>query len=163
MEFALFGAHVMELYLKAYLIYKTGKYPLTHEIDRIYEACIEYDDFFKDESLSKHFLSTEKTWASYSHALRYPESLPHQPKPGGIGLIFGVGGTHQTLDCIAHFVRGTVPRPAGHVDVIDELINSDGRRWMMYSPENLPEIRELFLRDNPYFSSSLPFDNQSTK
>lgn len=159
-EFALFGAHVMELYLKAYLIHKTGKYPRTHDLGIIYKECMKYDDFFKDRSVWIHFLpvkqglpDTEATWTHYLETLRYPESLADERRPKGAGIIAGVGGTHRTLDCIAHFVREQVPQPAGDRDIIDDLINGDGYIWAIHSHGNLPEIKELFLCDNEYFSS----------
>lgn len=159
-EFALLGAHAMELYLKAYLIHKTGKYPEGHHLDEIYKECMKYDDFFKNESLRIHFLlikpplpDKEATWTHYSEVLRYPEPLPGRPRPRGAGVITGAGGTCETLDCIAHFVREAVDRPPGHRDVIDDLINGDGYIWAIHSPSNLPEIRKLLLYHNQYFSS----------
>jgi len=39
--FALLAAHVIELYLKAYLIHKVGKYPKTHDLSKIYKECLK--------------------------------------------------------------------------------------------------------------------------
>lgn len=155
-EFALFGAHVMELYLKAYLIYRTGKYPLSHELDRIYEICMEYDDFFKDETLVAHIVKPgTNIWDSYSHVLRYPESLVDDPKHTGTGWILGTGGTHQVLDRIAQYVGKTVLPPTGSRGVIREFIE-DSESWLFLRTSNTRndwlEIRKWFLYDNPYFS-----------
>jgi len=158
-EFALLGAHVIELYLKAYLIHKTGEYPEGHELDKIYEECMKHDDFFNEKSLCGHFLpikpplpAKEATWTYYSHILRYPESLPGRSRPKGVGVVVGVGGTIQTLDCISHFVRQAVPRKGGERDIIDDLINGDGYIWAVHAPDGGEEIRESFLRDNNYFT-----------
>lgn len=151
----------MELYLKAFLIYKTNSYLKTHYLDVIYRECMKLEDFFRDNILSRHFLplkpprtEAEATWINYSEIMRYPESLPHgpYPRPKGAGIIMGAGGTCQTLDCIASFVRKAIPRLARERDVIDDLINGDGYIWAVASPSNLSEIRELFLRDNKYFT-----------
>jgi len=157
--FALLGAHVMELYLKAYLIHKVGKYPKSHDLGRIYEECLKHDNFFDEESLRRHFLplkpplpGTQATWTHYLEVLRYPESLPNVPRPAGAGLITGYGGTCQTLDCVAHFVKQAVPRLKGERDIIDDIINGDGYIWAIHAPDGGQEIRELFLHDNNYFT-----------
>jgi hypothetical protein len=140
-EFALLGAHAMELYLKAYLIQRTGKYPVSHDLGEIYKECMKLDDFFKDEFLSRRFLpikpplpDTEATWTHYSGVLRYPEPLPREPRSKGAGIITGFGGTCRTLDCIAHFVKQAVPRLKGERDIIDDLINGDGYIWAINCP-----------------------------
>ncbi|MGM0686981.1 MAG: HEPN domain-containing protein [Promethearchaeati archaeon] len=161
-EFALLGAHAMELYLKAFLIHKTHKYPKTHDVSVIYKECMKHEDFFKDETLRRHFLPLkpplpdyQATWINYSDILRYPESLPRspRPRPRGAGVIIGAGGTCQTLDCIAHFVREAIPRLAEIRDVLDDLVNGDGYIWSMDPFGNLPEIRRAFLQENQYFGS----------
>lgn len=156
-EFGLLGAHAMELYLKAFLIHKTSEYPVGHDLEKIYKECMEHDDFFKEVSLLRHFLpskpplpDTESTWTHYSDVLRYPESLPQKARKIGAGVVIGAGGTCQTLDCIAYFVREAVPRLAGGLDVIDELINGGGYIWADL-PDKLPEIRKWFLHENQHF------------
>lgn len=158
-EFALLGAHAMELYLKAFLIHRTGRYPVSHDLKKIYEACMELDDFFKDEYLSRQFLPIkpplpyiQATWTRYSDILRYPESLPEKPREGGVLVATGYRGTYETLDCIAYFVKRSVPRAEQERDIIDNLINGDGDIWAVNSPDEWPEIRKLFLRGNQYFS-----------
>ncbi len=158
-EFTLLGAHVIELYLKAYLIHKTGEYPKRHKLDKIYEECMKHDDFFNEKSLCVHFLpikpplpTREATWTHYVEVLRYPESLPNMPRPAGAGVITGYGGTCQTLDCIAHFVKQAVLRLKGERDIIDDLINGDGYTWAIHASDGGQEIRELFLCDNNYFA-----------
>lgn len=152
----------MELYLKALLIHKTHKYPKTHHLNVIYKECMKHEDFFKDETLRRHFQPLkppwpdyQATWINYSDILRYPESLPHspQPRPDSAGIIIGAAGTCQILDCIAHFVREAIPRLAGDRDVVDDLINGDGYIWGMDPFGNLLEIRKLFLQENQYFGS----------
>lgn len=168
-EFALLGAHAMELYLKAYLIHRTGRYPVSHDLDKIYEDCMELEDFFKDESLTGNFLPrplpdtpenwthlpwSHLTWTEYTWSLRYPESLPKGRRSKGAIIDTGYGSTClRTLDCIAHFVRQAVPRLKGERDVIDNFINGTGDIWAANSPPgDLSEIRELFLRGNQFFS-----------
>ncbi len=157
--FALLGAHVMELYLKAYLIQKVGEYPKSHDLGMIYKECLKYDNFFNEESLRIHFLpikpplpDTEASWTHYLEVFRYPESLHEVPRPGGAFVITGTGGTCETLDRIAHFVKQTVPRLKGERDIIDDLINGDGYKWAIHAPDGGKEIRESFLLHNYYFT-----------
>ena len=137
---------------------------MIHDLDKIYEECMKLDNFFKDESLSRNFLPiklllpdtaenwSHLTWAEYIHALRYPESLPKGRRSKGAIISTGYGGTYRTLDCIAHFVRQDVPRPEEERDVIDNFVNGNGDIWAANAPDELPEIRELFLRGNQFFS-----------
>jgi len=173
-EFALLGAHAIELYLKAYLIHRTGKYPIGHDLAKIYKECMELDDFFKDEALTGNFVVrplsddpqnwahlpwSHLTWTEYTRALRYPESL--RLGRGRHGAIISIGyasctrgGTCWTLDCIARFTRQAVPRPKEERDVIDNFLNGTGDIWAANSPPgDLQEIRESFLRGNQFFRS----------
>lgn len=170
-EFALLGSHAMELYLKAYLIHRTGKYPWGHQLAKIYEECMKLDDFFRDESLAGNFLPislpdtpenwthapwSQLTWTKFTRTLRYPES-PFQGRGGAIISTGSAscthGGTCWALDCIAHFVRQAVPRPKEERDVIDNFLNGSGDIWAASSPPgDLQEIRELFIRGNQFFS-----------
>jgi len=73
---------------------------------------------------------------------------------GGFDVFTGAGGdTCQSLDRVAHFVRATIPRPDGARDVIKDIMDNYGYIWSLGSPENAAEIKELFLRDNQYFTS----------
>ena len=152
-EFVLLGAFVMELYLKAFLIYKTGKYPQIHWLDEIYEMCIEHDEFFKDKSLMRDMVSPElKTWPRHTDLLRYPE--PFGDKRKYRWTMWGTD-SHRTLDRIAHFVRTTVPRPENSLDTISEFLSGStwGSRRTTYAEQDWLEIRECFLKDNEDFQN----------
>ena len=75
------------------------------------------------------------------------------PRPKGAGIVLGSGGTCQILDCIAHFVKQTIPRLKGERDFIDDLINGDGYLWAIHTPDKGKEIRKIFLLDNIYFAT----------
>jgi len=173
-EFALLGAHAIELYLKAYLIHRTGKYPIAHDLEEIYRKCMGLDDFFKDAALTGNFLLQplpdnqqnsadlpwpHLTWTEYTRALRYPESLPPEQSRHGAIIMTGYsdcirGGSCWTLDCIAHFTRQAIPRPKQEWDTIDMFLNGTGAIWATSSLQgNLEEIKESFLRGNQFFSS----------
>lgn len=158
-EFALFGAHAMELYLKAYLVHKTGEYPVTHELTDILEMCGKHDDFFKNDELVLNIAGPMAiSWRIYWHMLRYPESLSDQPDRRYYGWATGDQGTHRILDVIAQHVRETVPRPQGSKDEIDIFINH-GEKWLFLrrdiTMDDWLENRKWFLHDNPYFASLL--------
>jgi hypothetical protein len=166
LEFAVLGAHAIELYLKAFLIQRTNKYIANHNLGIIYQVCMALDDFFKDEALAGNFLrlpmpnSPEKwthnpmshlTWTEYTNNLRYPESLPNQPPRKGVVIPMGYsdcvrGGTCWSLDCIADFVKKHVSPLEGKRDVIDNLLYGTGDVWQV--SDDLQEIRELVLRGN---------------
>jgi len=173
-EFALLGAHAIELYLKAYLIHRTGKYPIAHDLAKIYRECMGLDDFFNDEALTGNFLLqplpdnpqnwahlpwSHLTWTQYTRALRYPESLHPGQSPHGAIICTGYascnrGGTCWTLDCIARFTRQAIPRPKQERDAIDNFLNGTGDIWAPSLPQgDLEDIRESFLRGNQFFSS----------
>lgn len=173
-EFALLGAHAIELYLKAYLIHKTGKYPPVHDLAQIYTKCMGLDDFFKDEALTGHFFPqplpdnpqnwahlswSHLTWTEYTRTLRYPESLPSEQSRHGAIIGTGYadcnrGGTCWTLDCIARFTRQAIPRPKQERDMIDNFLNGTGDIWALILPQGDSEdVRESFLRGNQFFNS----------
>jgi HEPN domain-containing protein len=119
-DFALLGAHALELYLKAYLINKTSKYPRTHDLRKLVELCTHHHDFFK--SILQE-LKVSPTWITHLEMFRYPESSPDVDRPSGSAIIgAAVGGTIELLDKVASFVRGEVPRPEEYRDTIAELI-----------------------------------------
>lgn len=152
---ALLGAHAMELYMKAFLIHKIGKYPSGHFLDAIYRECMKYDQFFNNESLS-----SSKLWRNYTELLRYPEPLTTRLLPEKVTVDYTINsaGTCETLDSMAYFIYDTI-QPLNVADgenVIDEVLAGRGYRFGLGFPENAPEIKELFLRDNHYFTSSKP-------
>lgn len=168
-QFALLGAHAMELYLKAFLIDKVGKYPKGtrgHFLDAIYRECMKYDPFFNDESLSSHFLpekaakvAAPELWCNYVERLRYPESLVNKPLPGFV-VIYGSDspGSCETLDRIAHFMYQKIPQPPhilGCGSVIDEVLAGHGYLYQLGQPENASEIIDLLLRRNHYFTAPM--------
>ncbi|MFH0765286.1 MAG: HEPN domain-containing protein, partial [Calditrichota bacterium] len=130
-QFALLGAHAIELYLKAFLINKVGKYPNVHFLDAMYRECTKYDSFFNDESLSSSFLPEKarkedlpELWCNYTEQLRYPESLIGKPLPTKASVYYAINsaGTCESLDCIAHFMHQAILQPPnipGGRNVID--------------------------------------------
>ncbi len=155
-EFALLGAHAIELYLKVYLIQKTDTFPQGHNLVNIYQACMDYDDFFKEESIRKlfeppkprHTLGTD--WVKYVDIIKYPEALPSQKRLEEYAIV--LGGSHYSLDQIADFVRRNVDRPERQVDVVESLLKTDHYHGELVDKcGNLDEIREAFLRENDYF------------
>ena len=79
----LVGAHAIEIYLKAFLIHTTQKYPPVHDLADLYRRCMELNPFFQDEQLSRYFLLEQQEvalahelWGNYAPNLRYPELLP---------------------------------------------------------------------------------------
>jgi len=164
-QFALLGAHAMELYLKAFLIHKIGEYPIGtrgHWLDAIYLECMKYDTFFEDESLSSHFLLEKvpkegqpELWCNYVEPLRYPELLVEKPTAFVVHYSSNSAGTCETLNCIAHFMHKTIPQPphiSGRGSVINELLAGRGYLDSLGQPENASEIIDLFLRHNRYFA-----------
>ena len=164
---ALLGAHAMELYMKAFLIHKIGKYPSGHFLDAIYRECMKYDQFFNNESLSSSFLSGKrprnnlsKLWRNYTELLRYPEPLTTKPLPEKVTIDYTINsaGTCETLDSMAYFIYDTI-QPLNVADgenVIDEVLAGCGYRFGLGFRENIAEIKALFLRDNHYFTSPKP-------
>lgn len=177
-NFALLGAHALEIYLKAFIIHKTSKYSPGHDLEKFYRECMELDDFFCDELLSSHFLPEKippsampECWPNYLKLLRYPESLQEDFKSPGFGILSGSDspGTCKSLDQIAFFMYNSVPHDDDKssfrvnivegttetdVNVIDDLLNGKGYYWSLGTPENSAEIIELFLRHNPLFSTN---------
>ena len=165
LQFALVGAHAMELYLKGFLIHKTGKYPRGHALDAIYRECMKYDPFFDNAHLIVHFLPESiydnvlpERWTNYVEHIRYPESLVEKPLPG---FVIETGtdcsGTCDSLDQVAYFMHKNIPQPqkmVGDNSVIDKLLTGKGYLWNVRRRENAAEIIELFLRYNKYFTEN---------
>ena len=113
-EFGFLGAHAIELYLKAYLIEKTGSYPEGHQLIKIYGECQKYDEFFQDETLSANFISREDNstigtdWPRYIDAIKYPEPLPKYGANKPVMYSVTLRHSHISLDQIASFVRGNI-------------------------------------------------------
>jgi hypothetical protein len=59
---------------------------------------------------------------------------------------------------MAHFIYHTIQplNVAGGENVIKEVLAEHGYRFGLGFPENAPEIKELFLRYNHYFTSPKP-------
>jgi len=94
----LLGAHAIELYLKAFLIYKHGKYMGGHNLVLLYRECQKLDSFFNDKNIAKHFVGRDtaiqripEQWADYSDIVRYPEALPmlDHRRPKSFGIMSG--------------------------------------------------------------------------
>ncbi len=170
-EFALIGAHALEIYFKAFIIYKTGKYKPGHDLSSLYKNCMKLDPFFKDELLSKYFLPekapkslTPALWDRYTPFLRYPESLKAGKILGGFAI---TSDALKSLDCIAHFMYKTIPTDGERlkiwksstgkteevVGVVEDLLDGKGDYHSLGNEEDSSEIKELFLRDNSYFTS----------
>jgi len=157
---ALFGAHAIELYLKAFLIFKTGEYIKGHELGTIYRECQQLDPFFKDDSLSKYFLSEKKAkvlmpefWPNYAEYIRYPESLPTQEdKRKSFGFISGsdTAGTLKSLDRISGFIHKTIVLPQNAEGVFKDLFDGYGNHHSLGETENKDVIIQCLLKDNPY-------------
>lgn len=174
----LIGAHALEIYLKAFLIQKTGTYIKGHDLADYYRKCMELDSFFQDEQLSRYFLPEKQPealahnlWGDYIPALRYPECLPGQPKISGVYVesASNTAGTFESLDRVAHFMyknMSTGKKLTGFVffpgtgeskeklqsNVIDDFLCGDGYLWFLGTQENAAELIETFLLNNKYFT-----------
>ena len=163
------GAHAIELYLKALLIHHTGKFLSGHDIELLFSECKKYDDFFKDDEISKYFKSKSdpkkptQSWADYTGFLKYPEDLP-QKKESAFGVIFTWEGSFESstfgsLDKIVAHIHETIvlpnikePRGDTFADLI-QLINDDSpiagflsnpTRAMVYIFKQNPFLADLY-------------------
>ena len=127
-EGAWLGTYAVEMYLKAYLIYKRGQYERPpykagyyvgkHTLKEFYRDCMEFDDFFKQEWLAECFLpekaqkpNAPQIWENYRDLI-YPEPLKNRGKKGsGISYRRNSAGTFESLDCIARFMYDNIPPP----------------------------------------------------
>jgi len=159
--FAFLGAHAIELYLKAYLIQKTGCYPEGHDLIKIYNECRNHDEFFNDKSLSEHFIPREDSvytgtdWSRYLDAIKYPEFLPIQRDRGKKWQSYGIsfGFSHKSLDQIAHLIRQRIGIPEGTVGTAEALLNSNPLNAFFIGTVigSFSEIKQAFYRENEYF------------
>lgn len=155
-DFALIGAHAFEMYLKAYIVDKTGSFPPIHDLSKLCKTCGGHDPFF-DTLLESPKWS--RTWPIYWEFLRYPESLAGVDRP----TLMEVGlDTVQQLDGLAYYVKSAVPNqaPAGSVfgDVIQAVTKITLPIPMLVpvgTEAELVEFRSLFLQQNQHFSPSV--------
>jgi len=156
-EFALLGAHAIELYLKAYLIQKTGNFPIGHDLVCLHRACMDYDDFFKEEFIVRIFTPMEPDygtgieWIRYVNTIKYPEAVPGQKR----FHMYGVSSaSYHSLDEIAAFVKRNIDTPPRAVDTIENLLKTETgiyiEEWV-HERGTLDEVRKFFLQDNKYF------------
>jgi len=163
----IFGCRALELYFKAFSIYKTGGYLITHKLDKLYEKCKILDDFFKDDELGKHFLPEKarkyhegEYWYNYYLALNYPELTDDQKldikRHQQTSLDFSMekspedAGTFNTLDNIAYFMYKSIP-PGRTFDIIEKILSGDRYIPGLGIFETSAKIKEVFLRNNKYF------------
>ena len=150
-EFALVGSLAFELYLKAYLVFKTNNFARSHDLGKLCQLCGVHDPFFVQLTSDPNWAMT---WPTYFEFFRYPESLAKQTRPHYAVTSGGPGGTLEVLDSVADFVRSQIPRPRDDVDLIAVLISGrrEGRFWYVTPPHIFGEIRQSFLHENKYFS-----------